>query len=974
MNKKTALPFDPETLPRELKQYYISASEEDIRAMLKSIGAESLESLFESIPKDVLFSEAPEVLEELSYAELQEHLQKISEKNSPRISFIGDALPVYKVHPIVPFVSGIRNLTTAYTPYQPERSQGTLISLWIYQCLMASLTGFEAINASLYDRATALFEAICCAIRLSKEGDTVLVSEGIFPQDMKVIKTLAENTGIRIETIPLEAKTGLLSLERVKKSVEALGPKLAGIAYPQINQLGLIEDVDELTDLAREAGIKSIAIIDPMLIGPGGLKTPAEYGKYGADMLVGEGQHLAIGPNFGGPGLGVFGVRFNDEVKTDVRATPGRYVGKAKDLEGRDAFTIVLSTREQHIRKEKATSNICSNQSFVATLAGAAMLARGAEGMSYNAVIGRDRARAFVEEVTQIQWVRLAFPETAFYNECVLELPEASSAAIKRGIAANLHIGVDLSGRNPLSAKNLLKVSFSDMQSDEDCRKLIEFFEDTYGPRNIPSEVPEVPEEALRKSKLEIPKLAIEEIKAYYERLGGLNISPDDRPYPLGSCTMKYNPYINDWAAGLPGFTNLHPQAPIEDAQGSLEILFEIQKWFTQITGMAAVTTQPVAGAQGELVSLKMFQAYHKSRGDTGRRKILIPRSSHGTNFATATMAGFLVSDIVQLEATGEGRIDMADLELKIQEFGSSICGVMITNPNTSGLFEIDFKEVAERIHGVGGLVFMDGANLNAIAGWVDLSRLGVDGVHSNLHKTWSIPHGGGGPGDAIVAVSERLVRFLPGYQIVKNKDGRYELKEGEESIGSCHRHWGNFAHKVRCYTYLRRLGKRGIRKMSGVAVLSARYLFDILKAETQSLPLEAEGLARMHEFILTLREEDFEKLESMGIGRGLAITRIGKLFLDFGYHAPTVAFPEALGLMIEPTESYTKEELDDFAEATIGVLKSVRKNPECLNKVPQTTPVGRIDEVGANRKLVLSEALVKLPFIYPNRTIPKIG
>lgn len=974
MDNQITLPYNPEVLARELKQYYVSASDEDIRLMLKFIEEDSLESLFKSLPSDILFETAPELPEELSYLELLKHLKEASEKNKPRASFIGDALPVYKVHPIVPFVSGIRNLTTSYTPYQPERSQGTLISLWIYQCLMSSLTGFEAINASLYDRATAIFEAICCAIRLSKEGDTVLVSEGIFPQDMKVLKTLVESTSIKIETIPLDFEMGLLDLKLVKENIKELGGRLAGIVFPQVNQLGLIEDVDALTDLAYEIGVKSIAIIDPMLIGKEGLKPPSEYGSHGADIFVGEGQHLAIGPNFGGPGLGVFGIRYNKEVKNDVRSTPGRYVGKGKDLHGREAFAMVLSTREQHIRKEKATSNICSNQAFLASLAGAAILARGKDGMAESALIGNSRAKIFINRVTQIAGIKLAFPKAAFYNECVLEIPEAPATAIKKGIKANLHIGVDLSDRSPSGLKNLLKISFSDVQTDEDCERLIEFFESTYGRASMPSTtLPEIPKTALRESKFDLPELTLEEIKTYYQKLGELNISPDDAPYPLGSCTMKYNPYINDWAAGLRGFADLHPQAPIEDAQGSLEILFQIQEWFKKITGLAAVATQPVAGAQGELVSLKMFKAYHKNIGETRRTKILIPKSSHGTNFASATMAGILEIDIIELEATDEGHIDIKDIENKIEEFGPQICGIMVTNPNTGGIFECEFKKIAEKIHAAGGLVFMDGANLNAIAGRVDLGKLGVDAMHSNLHKTWSIPHGGGGPGDAIVAVSERLAKFLPGYQIIRNEKGFYEPVESVQSIGSCHRHWGNFAHKVRCYAYLCRLGKEGIRKMSAVAVLSARYLFNILKSQTPSLPRLGEELPRMHEFILTLREEDFEKLESVGIPKAQAIPRIGKLFLDFGYHAPTVAFPEPLGLMIEPTESYSKKELDRFAEAMIGVLRIVREFPEYLNSVPETTPVGRIDEVNANRNLVLSERMVNLPTIYENGVLPEV-
>ena len=425
---------------------------------------------------------------------------------------------------------------------------------------------------------------------------------------------------------------------------------------------------------------------------------------------------------------------------------------------------------------------------------------------------------------------------------------------------------------------------------------------------------------------------------------------------------MKYNPKVNDWAAGLPGFTDLHPQAPFEDSQGCLMVLHEIQEWFKGITGLPGVTTQPLAGAQGELVGLKLFQAYHRNKCET-RDVILIPRSAHGTNFATATMAGFggKQGKIVYLEADNEGRVLNEDLDLRIEEYGKRIAGVMITNPNTSGIFESSFKQIAEKIHALGGLVYMDGANMNAIAGWIDLDALGVDAVHNNLHKTWTIPHGGGGPGDAIVAVSEKLIPFLPGYQI--EFDGEcYTPVKPEKSIGSFHRHWGNFAHKVRCYAYLLRLGREGVRRMSAIAVLSARYLHEQLREEYATLPIGSDAEPRMHEFILTLKTEDFAALESVGLRKTDAAPRIGKLFLDFGFHAPTVAWPEPLGLMIEPTESYSKAELDRFAEAVKAILRLIKEHPQALISAPHFTCIDRVEEVEANRDVCLSESLKTLP------------
>jgi glycine dehydrogenase len=441
---------------------------------------------------------------------------------------------------------------------------------------------------------------------------------------------------------------------------------------------------------------------------------------------------------------------------------------------------------------------------------------------------------------------------------------------------------------------------------------------------------------------------------------------------------MKYNPYINEVAANLPGFANLHPEAPLEDAQGTLEVLYRLQEYFKAITGLAAVTMQPVAGAQGELVGLKMFQAYHRSRGEVSRDILLIPHSAHGTNPATATVAGFttalkgneVVSGVVEINAGKNGQIDMVYLRRLVKRYRGRIAGIMVTNPNTSGVFETHFREIADLIHQEGGLIYMDGANMNAIAGWVDLGALGVDAVHNNNHKTWSIPHGGGGPGDAIVAVSETLAPFLPGFQVVRTAQG-YVLERPPQSIGSVHRHFGNMAHKIRTYTYLRALGQQGVRRMSAVAVLAARYLHHRLRDHFSTLPAETDDSPRMHEFIITLPEETFEKLEAVGISHTKAIGRFGKLFLDFGFHAPTVSFPEAQGLMIEPTESYTKAELDRFADAVILMLQLVNEQPTILQTVPHFTPVDRVDEVHANKHLTFSEPLTTLPEVLPNRITP---
>ena len=973
-NLPPPLGYDPNEFPRELTRHYVSASEEDVKSMLETVGVDKLEDLFSHVPSEIRFSEPLELPEELSYQDLQASLHEMSEQTRLRTSFIGDGLPSWKVHPVVSYVSNLRPLTTSYTPYQPERSQGTLMTHWIYQCAMSALTGFEAVNSSLYDRSMAIFEAICCAIRLKRGSSTAIVAETLFPEDLDVLRTLTTDTDVSLAFATIDPSTGAIDLSALRQQAEALGDELACIVFPQVNSLGLLEEVDELTDLARDLGVKSVACVDPMLLAAGGLKPPSEFGAEGAegaDFLAGEAQHMAIRPNFGGPGLGVFATRHNDKVRNMVRATPGRFVGKAKDENGRECLVMVLSTREQHIRKEKATSNVCSNQAFLATLAGAATLAKGESGMAEAVASARSNAIGTVKRIISRQGVSLAFPETPFFNEALLQLDKPVSEVMALGREADLHVGIDVSERVPGDSRtNLLKISFNDMTTEEDLEKLVSFFESIF-PISIDNSValPKLQTNKLRQGPTGLPEIAEAEIRDYYGKLAELNVSPDDACYPLGSCTMKYNPLVNDWAAGLPGFSEAHPQAPVEDVQGPLEVLYAIQEWFAKITGLPAVTTQPVAGAQGELVGLKLFQAYHRGRLDNDRDVVFIPKSAHGTNFATAVMAGFDPSTgIVHLEALPDGRVDPEDFDNKLATHGKRLCGVMITNPNTSGVFETEFKAIADKVHAAGGLVYMDGANMNAIAGQVNLGALGVDAVHNNLHKTWTIPHGGGGPGDAIVAVSQCLAEYLPGTQVVRSEDGLFRQVRTEKSIGSFHRHHGNFGHKVRALAYLLRLGKEGVPRMSALAVLSSRYLFEKLGKSYPTLPTGAIGTPRMHEFILTLNEEDFASIEAAGIPRSQAIPQVGKLFLDFGFHAPTVAFPEVYGLMIEPTESYTKAELDRFAESVIAIREIIHECPQALASAPHFTPIDRVDEVAANRNLILRERLDSLPAIPSNR------
>ncbi|CAM9899296.1 unnamed protein product, partial [Chrysoparadoxa australica] len=811
---------------------------------------------------------------------------------------------------------------------------------------------------SLYERSTALFEALNTALRIHRKSTTVIVSEGIYCGDWEVLKTLSEETELEVLSVPLNSK-GTIDLEKLTQLLDS--KPVAAVAFPQINSLGKLEDVHTLTRLTKEKGAQAIGIIDPATLATGGLTPPSQWGEDGCDMIVGEGQHLGIGPNFGGPGLGLFGIRYNETNKVAIRSTAGRFVGKGKDEEGKDCLVMVLSTREQHIRREKATSNICSNQSFLATIVGASLLAKGEKGLRESNDLGVNRARSFAQFIENETNLKVLNPEAPFYNEVAITGMENANDFINKACQAGVQIGVDVTSRAGVPS---VLVYFNDAQSEDDIKMLNEFLSQNFGEKTEAQQLASVPSELLRKGNVGLPSYSLQELKDFYTELGNMNVSPDDNIYPLGSCTMKYNPYVNDYAASLKGFTDIHPQAPVADVQGSLEILYHIQEQFKAITGLPGVTTQPVAGAQGELVGIKMFQAYHKAKGnDKLKDIILIPASAHGTNPATATMAGYVTkgkgenaTGIVTIEANSEGQINFEQLKEIVNLYGNRIAGIMVTNPNTSGIFESRFKEMADLIHSVDGLVYMDGANMNAIAGWTDLNAMGVDAVHNNLHKTWTIPHGGGGPGDAIVAVSEKLIPFLPGKQIKKETDGSFSVFTPEKTIGSFHRHWGNFAHKVRAYTYIKALGGEGVKEMAAVAVLSAKYLFARLRDLYPTLPAQAEQVPRMHEFIFTISKETFEKISAAGTPKAQAIGKIGKLFLDFGLHAPTVSFPEPFGLMVEPTESFSKAELDDFVEVLVGIHQIINEHPEVLTTAPHFTPIRKVDEVDANKNLILSE------------------
>jgi len=1003
MNTKSLIP------EKEFKEYYLDLNVEEQKALLSFLEKNSFLDLFTSVPTEALYSSF-NFVPSLTYNEVKEYFELTSKKNKTKAaSFLTHGLESFSVPEELNSILNIRGLTTSYTPYQPERGQGTLIGLWLYANLLHKITGMEAINASLYDRSWGIFEAICIFERLAERRESakqknqegkyeILFPKNFYSQDTSTVKTLLEERNLVLKFYDA------LEVELLSGICENKSNSLIGLVIPSQLSDGRLPDVHALTKLAYPHHLPTAGIFSPFSILGGIIAPPAEWGgkDLGVSIAIGECQNLCLAPNFGGPGLGFFGIRYNEKERNLIRFAPGRFVGKTKDESGKDCFTLILSTREQHIRREKATSNICSNQSFVATLAASSLLMQGRETLTNKVYKAIKLCRYFLSKTHSfLSFLQREKTSWETYWKIYPHYEVAFSLKDKEQTKALLHF---LAERNFLIAKDknteqTILLGFNDLLSSKEIdlfvASLAEFF--SYPtPTNLISweEVESLPiSPSFNPAQIQWPHFSAPKVIEYFKQLGDLNFSPDQHVYPLGSCTMKYNPFLNDFCASLEGFQKSHPEQLEETAQGNLEVLYEIQEAFKKITGLAAVTTQPVAGAQGELVGLKMFQAYFRSKGEK-RDIILIPASAHGTNPATAAVAGILgntpteqTGGIYTLKANSLGQIDWEDFQKAITLFSKRIIGIMITNPNTSGIFESKFLEMAKKIHEIGGLVYMDGANMNAIAGIVNLNSLGVDAVHNNLHKTWSIPHGGGGPGDAIVAVSKALVDFLPGQQVVRNLKGDFSLFTPKFSIGNIHRHFGNFAHKIRALAYIKRLGQQGIVSMSQVAVLSANYLQKKLCPPFELLPQTLE-VPRLHEFILTLPAETFAFIEKeTHLPKVKIISQIGKLFLDFGIHAPTVSFPEPLGLMIEPTESFSKKDLDHFIEIVLAIYELIKQCPKVLLKAPLFAPSLKIDELQANKIPCLVEeyfdslpslqtpkvSLEKLHTLSPKEVVEKI-
>ena len=762
---------------------------------------------------------------------------------------------------------------TAYTPYQPEISQGRLEALLNFQTMVGDLTGLPVANASLLDEGTAAAEAMTLAHRVAPRGsgDTFLVDADVLPQTIEVIRTRALPLGI--EVVVADVSAGL--------------PEAGffGVLLQYPGASGAVRDLAEVTEAAHGRGAQVVVAADLLALTL--LKAP---GEFGADIAVGTTQRFGVPYGFGGPHAGYMSVREGIQ-----RQLPGRLVGVSVDADGDKAYRLALQTREQHIRREKATSNICTAQVLLAVMASMYAVYHGPDGLKgiaervhrHTARLGGGLGMLGVEVV-----------HDAFFDTVLARVPgradEIVHAARERGI--NLR---------PVDADHV-GVSCDETTTDEDVTLVLRAFGLAEN-ANVVAVGDALPAELRRESEfLTHPVFHAHRSETsmlrYLRRLQDKDIALDRSMIPLGSCTMKLNATTEMEPITWPEFAQIHPFAPLEQARGYVELIGELEGWLAEITGYAKVSVQPNAGSQGELAGLLAVHGYHASRGESHRDVCLIPSSAHGTNAASAVMAGMRV---VVVKSTESGDIDLDDLHAKIDKHRDRLAAIMVTYPSTHGIYEETIADVCKSVHDAGGQVYVDGANLNALVGLARLGEFGSDVSHLNLHKTFCIPHGGGGPGVGPVGVREHLVPFLPNHPL--RPEAGPETGSGPISAAP----WGSAGILPISWAYIAMMGPDGLREATEAAVLAANYVAKRL-ADHYPVLYSGRGGLVAHECIIDIRK----------ITKDTKVTAedVAKRLIDYGLHAPTLAFPVAGTLMIEPTESEDRAELDRFCDAMIQI------------------------------------------------------
>lgn len=858
--------------------------------MLAAVGYDSVDALLgKAVPSaiamhEVLNSAIPEPISEAeALAELRELAgQNTVKKSQIGLGYFGTITP----SPIKRNVLENPSWYTAYTPYQPEISQGRLEALINFQTVVTDLTGLETANASMLDESTAVVEAMMLAKRASKNGSSrFVVATDVLPQTKALLASRAEPLGIEIAVV------GIQGLENASEAeiTEALGEHF-GLVLQYPGLCGALWNPSKVIAASKAQGAEAIVAADLLALTL--VTSPAELG---ADIAVGTTQRFGVPMGFGGPHAGYLAVRAGLE-----RSMPGRLVGVSQDAVGHPAYRLTLQAREQHIRREKATSNICTAQVLLAVMASMYAVYHGPDGLAHIARQTAAKAKALADALTGYG---LTLARDRYFDTLRVRVPGLAKTIVERADAA----GYLLWAADEAS----VQVSVDETTTAEDLAAIANAFG-----------LPEVQRIEWDESNTAIPAELVRSseylthpvfnthrsetaLMRYLKTLADRDYALDRGMIPLGSCTMKLNAATEMEAVSWPEFAGLHPFAPEAQVVGSLALVEQLENWLAEVTGYDSVSLQPNAGSQGELAGLLAIRGYHLANGDAQRDVCLIPSSAHGTNAASAVLAGMRV---VVTACDDNGNVDLDDLRAKIAEHGDHIAALMITYPSTHGVYEHDVLDITQAVHDAGGQVYVDGANLNALLGYARFGDFGGDVSHLNLHKTFAIPHGGGGPGVGPVAAKAHLAPFLPGHPMAQRADhGEFVHAGGPISAAP----YGSAGVLPISWAYVRLMGSQGLKDATAAAVLSANYIAARLNEHYPVLYTGENGLVA-HECILDLRP--------LTAATGVTVDDVAKRLVDYGFHAPTMSFPVAGTLMVEPTESEDLGELDRFIEAMIAI------------------------------------------------------
>jgi glycine dehydrogenase len=926
---------------------HIGPSAEERDAMLRAIGAPSLDALVdEAIPRSIRLAQPLDLPAAESEHQYLRRLTTIARRNQTFRSYIGLGYhDTITPSVILRMVMENPGWYTPYTPYQAEIAQGRLESLLNFQTMVSDLTGMEVANASLLDEATAGAEAMTLLhrVRTNKgrpgERALFLVSSRCLPQTIDVLRTRAEPLDIDLQVTAPEAMT--------------FDARVFGVMLAYPDESGLVEHLAPVIRRAHDAGVLVAVSTDLLALT---LLTPP--GEMGADVVFGNSQRFGVPLGYGGPHAAFFATR-----QAHVRQTPGRIIGVSIDVHGRTAYRMALATREQHIRREKATSNICTAQALLANMAAMYAVYHGPEGLKTIATRVHALARLLDAEIAARG---LRQTNAHYFDTLRVESPAGVGPVRERALAAGINFRyID---------DRTIGVSLNETVSLDDLRDIVNALAPgssdpgwaggdglaPAGPRSAGYPQALARTSAFLTHPVFNTHRSETEMMRYIRGLERKDLGLDTSMIPLGSCTMKLNAATEMLPVTWEHFSRVHPFVPVDQAQGYAEIVAELERHLGAITGFAAVSLQPNSGAQGEFAGLMAIRAYHRARGEAHRNVVLIPASAHGTNPASAVMAGMRV---IVVATAANGNVDIDDLRRKAAEHGERLSCLMITYPSTHGVFEDGIRDICAAVHEHGGQVYMDGANMNAQVGLTSPAAIGADVCHLNLHKTFAIPHGGGGPGMGPIGVAAHLAPYLPGHAVVPTG--------GERAIHAVSAApFGSSSILLISYGYIRMLGAQGATDATRYAILNANYVKARLESHYPVLYARANGRVA-HELIFDLRGFKAAGIDEMDVAKRL---------MDYGFHAPTVSFPVAGTLMVEPTESEDKAEIDRFCDALIQIRREIEdvvsgkadRADNLLKNAPHTAEAVMATEW--RHRYSREEAAFPLPFVKANKYWPPVG